>query len=76
MKPFKRVTLPFLATQLTLTEAEVESLCIDMILDERIDGLIDQINRVLTIHKADSKVLNKYRLMNTWVAAIEDLKGI
>lgn len=42
-RPYRKVTLQFLADELSLTVEEVESLLVDMILDERLAAHIDQI---------------------------------
>lgn len=43
-RPYQKVTLGFLARELSLNESEVESLLVDMILDGRLSAHIDQIN--------------------------------
>ena len=42
-RPYRKVTLQFLADELSLTVEDVESLLVDMILDERLAAHIDQI---------------------------------
>jgi hypothetical protein len=42
-KPYQKVTLKFLVAELSLNIEDVESLLVDMILDERITAHIDQI---------------------------------
>lgn len=48
-KPFQKVTLGYLAEELSLTCEEVEGLLVDMILDERIAARIDQIKGHLVL---------------------------
>jgi COP9 signalosome complex subunit 2 len=42
-KPYRKVTLSFLAQELSLTEPEVESMLVDLIGDDRVSATIDQI---------------------------------
>lgn len=42
-RPYRKVTIPFIARELALEPAEVESLLVDMILDQKLDAYIDQI---------------------------------
>ena len=49
MRPYSRVTLKFLAQELDLSEPDVETLLVDMIMDMRIQAQIDQITGVVTI---------------------------
>lgn len=42
-RPYQKVTLKFLADELSLSITDVESLLVDMILDERLSAHIDQI---------------------------------
>jgi COP9 signalosome complex subunit 2 len=48
-KPYRKVTLDFLSSELALTKDEVELLLVDMILDQRIDASIDQIHGVVIL---------------------------
>ncbi len=41
-RPYRKVTLAFLARELALTEPEVEELLVDLILDDRLAAHIDQ----------------------------------
>ena len=41
-RPYHKVTLQFLGRELSLSDDEIESLLVDMILDNRINAQIDQ----------------------------------
>ena len=47
---YHRVSLLHLAKELSLANSEVEKLLVDMILDEKLVGSIDQIDRVFVCH--------------------------
>ena len=48
-RPYRKVTLKFLADELSLNTEDVESLLVDMILDNRVVAHIDQIKGYVTL---------------------------
>jgi len=58
-RPFKKVTLTYLAKELSLTTEEVEGLLVDMILDERLFAQIDQIHGHVIITDTRLSLANK-----------------
>lgn len=58
-RPFKKVTMAYLATELSLSIDEVESLLVDMILDERLSAQIDQIHGYVIVTDTRVCVANK-----------------
>ncbi len=48
IRPYTRIKMPFLAKELNVTLAEVESLLVDLILDNKIVGHIDQVQQLVT----------------------------
>ncbi len=51
LRPYTRVRLPFISQQLNLEPAEVESLLVSCILDQVVQGRIDQENQVLILNR-------------------------
>lgn len=51
IKPYTRIHLNFIAKELVVTPQDVENLCVDLILDGKLDGHIDQINQYLQLNK-------------------------
>ncbi|KAK6138275.1 hypothetical protein DH2020_027966 [Rehmannia glutinosa] len=47
IKPYTRIRIPFISKELNVPEKDVEELLVSLILDNRIDGHIDQVNRLL-----------------------------
>jgi COP9 signalosome complex subunit 2 len=47
VKPYKSVSIEFLANQLNVTVADIRSLLAELILEEKIQGEIDQLNGYL-----------------------------
>ncbi|XP_058120352.1 COP9 signalosome complex subunit 2 [Anopheles ziemanni] len=51
IRPYTRITIPFISNELNIEPAEVESLLVSCILDNTIQGRIDQVNQVLELSK-------------------------
>jgi COP9 signalosome complex subunit 2 len=49
VKPYKSVSLDFLASQLNVTKDEIRGLLAELILEEKIKGEIDQLNGYLEL---------------------------
>ena len=49
LRPYTRVRLPWLARRLNVPEPEVEALLVGLILDGKVRGRIDQVNRLLLL---------------------------
>ncbi|CAL9092849.1 unnamed protein product, partial [Musa acuminata var. zebrina] len=47
IKPYTRIRIPFISKELNVPEKDVEQLLVSLILDNHIQGHIDQVNRVL-----------------------------
>ena len=47
IKPYTRIHIPFIAKELNIDVADVESLLVACILDDQIHGRIDQVTQVL-----------------------------
>jgi COP9 signalosome complex subunit 2 len=65
VKPYKKLTLQFIAQQLSMTDADAEMLLVDMILDNRLCAYIDQVNGILTLESSSSKNTSSYGSKNT-----------
>ncbi|XP_035912868.1 COP9 signalosome complex subunit 2 [Anopheles stephensi] len=51
IRPYTKITIPFISSELNIEPAEVESLLVSCILDNTIQGRIDQVNQVLELNK-------------------------
>ena len=54
VRPYHKVTLQFLGNELSLSDSEIESLLVDMILDNRINAQIDQTTDYVIIKNNNS----------------------
>lgn len=52
-KPYKTVKLNFLATNLNVSVDEIRSLLSELILEEKLEGQIDQVNGFLELRAAE-----------------------
>ncbi|KAJ4970802.1 hypothetical protein NE237_003901 [Protea cynaroides] len=65
IKPYTRIRIPFISKELNVPEKDVEQLLVSLILDNRIQGHIDQVNRLL--ERGDrSKGMKKYAAIEKW----------
>mmetsp|Transcript_1712 Transcript_1712/g.5927 ORF Transcript_1712/g.5927 Transcript_1712/m.5927 type:complete len:443 (-) Transcript_1712:201-1529(-) len=75
-RPYRKVTLQFLATELKLSAEEVEGLLVDMILEGRLDGQIEQINGYLLLGgERTSAASRKLQAIGKWANTLESLVG-
>lgn len=87
IKPYKRIGMLSLSKQLGVgvTEGEVEDLLVELILDGKLCGRIDQVNMVYHLDgsrkdtPAESEdgvgsevVVNRYEAMDKWLSSLSD----
>eukprot|EP00742_Colponemidia_sp_Colp-10_P001549 GILJ01001661.1.p1 GENE.GILJ01001661.1~~GILJ01001661.1.p1 ORF type:complete len:464 (-),score=91.71 GILJ01001661.1:211-1563(-) len=73
-EPYKRIAIKFLADEINVSPREVESLLVEMILDNRISGKIDQINGFLELAEGTSTDSKKYSNIQRWTASLGSLQ--
>lgn len=56
IKPYTRITIPFISTELNIPEPDVEALIVSLILDNRIEAKIDQVAQVVHIERRDPEL--------------------
>lgn len=74
IKPYTRIGIAHAAKVLNIEEAEVESLLVALILDEKIYGRIDQVNRILLLDNPSTEV-EKYDAIDRWSAEVARLQA-
>ncbi|KAF3437464.1 hypothetical protein FNV43_RR20217 [Rhamnella rubrinervis] len=72
IKPYTRIRIPFISKELNVPEKDVEQLLVSLILDNRIDGHIDQVNRLLERGNR-SKGMKKYASIDKWNTQLRSL---
>uniref|UniRef100_A0A6V1ITC2 PCI domain-containing protein n=1 Tax=Heterosigma akashiwo TaxID=2829 RepID=A0A6V1ITC2_HETAK len=76
VQPYNKVSMKFLSQELKMEGKEVEQLIVNMILDGRFEGKIDQINGVLVLGgQKQSIATKKYEALQRWSDALEGLRN-
>ncbi|XP_067928080.1 COP9 signalosome complex subunit 2-like [Watersipora subatra] len=72
IKPYTRIHIPFISRELNIDAAEVEVLLVSCILDNTIEGRIDQLNQVLILDKRATDTC-RYNALDKWSAQLQTL---
>jgi COP9 signalosome complex subunit 2 len=64
-KPYTRIRVPFIAKELNISDDEAEQLIVGLILDNRLVGVIDQVNHLLHLGDAN-KQQTRYKAIQKW----------
>merc|ERR1712190_63766 len=77
IKPYRCVSLQFLAKEINVQGDEVVSLLVQLILDEKIAAKIDGIEGYLHVNAGSSEEANKFQNIQKWVDAFDRIhKGL
>ncbi|XP_020241053.1 COP9 signalosome complex subunit 2 isoform X2 [Asparagus officinalis] len=72
IKPYTRIGIPFISKELNVPEKDVVELLVSLILDNRVQGHIDEVNG--SLERGDrSKGMKKYTAMDKWNAQLRSL---
>eukprot|EP00050_Salpingoeca_kvevrii_P018751 m.78007 g.78007 ORF g.78007 m.78007 type:complete len:495 (-) comp8152_c2_seq3:1481-2965(-) len=71
IRPYTRVRIPFISSELSIPAAEVESLLISCILDRTVHGHIDQVEQLLILERDEGE--EKYTALHRWAKQLESL---
>lgn len=69
IRPYTRITISFISRELNIPSAEVESLLVSCILDNTINGRIDQVKQVLELNPSPTD--RRYTAMEKWAAQVQ-----
>ncbi|KAI1301436.1 COP9 signalosome complex subunit 2 [Halotydeus destructor] len=72
IKPYTRIYIPFVSKELNIDVDEVESLLVSCILDNAIQGRIDQVNQVLELNRG-SQSEARYQALDKWTSQLSSL---
>ncbi|KAA1471383.1 PCI-domain-containing protein [Dentipellis sp. KUC8613] len=73
IKPYTRLELSFLAKQLNVELEEVEELLIELILEGKVEGKIDQVAMRLDLDRKQSLEKKRYKALDKWTEALESV---
>lgn len=71
IKPYSRLELSFLARQLNVEKDEVEELLIELILEGKVEGKIDQVAMRLELDRKQTLEKRRYGALDKWTEALE-----
>ncbi|RWS28787.1 COP9 signalosome complex subunit 2-like protein [Leptotrombidium deliense] len=72
IKPYTRIHIPFISKELNIDPSEVENLLVSCILDNTIQGRIDQVNQVLELNRG-SQSAARYNALDKWTSQLSSL---
>lgn len=72
IKPYTRIRIPFISQELNFPEKDVEQLLVSLILDNRVQGHIDQVNKLLECGDR-SKGMRKYQAIDKWNTQLKSI---
>lgn len=76
IKPYTRIRIAFISEELNIATEEVESLLVSCILDEIIQGRIDQIEQVLYIERENTPLTSRYNALDTLATQISSINSL
>lgn len=71
IQPYQRVRIGFVSGEIGVTDDECEALLVALILDNRVRGRIDQMNKIILLESAANDL--KYRGLSRWTQQISVL---
>lgn len=74
VKPYSSIRIASLAQKLMISDSEVQSLLVRLLLDEKIQGKIDQVQSVLILSSSRNVSSSKYQALNHWCESIENIE--
>lgn len=74
-KPYKTVKLDYLAMKMNVDTDEIRSLLSELILEDKIEAQIDQLNGVLELRAREGQAAQKHRAMQVWGEKLLDVHG-
>ncbi|KAJ9096561.1 hypothetical protein QFC20_006419 [Naganishia adeliensis] len=75
LKPYTRLEISFLARQLHIEKEEVEEILIELILDGKIKGKVDQLNGRVELERLNNKQSERYSAMVSWSSQLRTISS-
>lgn len=74
IQPYTKIRIPFISEELNIPAKDVEALLVNLILDNRITGSIDQVGQLLRVGDIDKvQEASKYTNTNKWSVQLQSL---
>ena len=76
VKPYKAVSLDFLASQLNVSREDICGLLSELILEEKIRGEIDQLNGFLEMTSKSASGASRHAELSKWASSLGSLQNL
>ncbi|GAA6029609.1 hypothetical protein JCM8097_000961 [Rhodosporidiobolus ruineniae] len=73
IKPYNRIEIAYLARQLGISNEQVEEIVVALILDEKIQGRIDQVTGRLDLDRHTAVETRRYQTLDRWTSQLAAL---
>ncbi|GAA5937399.1 uncharacterized protein JCM15063_002895 [Sporobolomyces koalae] len=70
IKPYQRIEIAYLARQLSIPDEQVEDIVVALILDEKIQGRIDQVTGRLELDRHTALETRRYQTLDAWTTQL------
>ncbi|GAA5955376.1 hypothetical protein JCM3765_006759 [Sporobolomyces pararoseus] len=70
IKPYNRIEIAYLARQLSIPDEQVEDIVVALILDEKIQGRIDQVTGRLELEQLTALETRRYQTLDAWTSQL------
>ncbi|ORY91680.1 PCI domain-domain-containing protein [Leucosporidium creatinivorum] len=75
IKPYTRIEIDYLARQLGISSDEIEEILVSLILDDKIQGRIDQVSRRLDLDRHKALETKRYAALDKWTTQLTSLQS-
>lgn len=70
VRPYTRISIPYISEKLNIPEKDVEDLLVYLILDNKLSGHIDQVYHILILQEGQDFRSKKYTSISKWVTGL------
>lgn len=75
IKPYTRIEIGYLARQLGIPSSEVEAILVSLILDDKIQGSIDQVAQRLNLDRHKALETRRYAALDQWTTQLNNIQA-
>ncbi|SCZ97918.1 BZ3500_MvSof-1268-A1-R1_Chr7-3g09638 [Microbotryum saponariae] len=76
IKPYTRIEIAYLARQLSIPSESVEAILVSLILDDKIQGRIDQVTQRLELDRHKAVEVRRYASLERWTTQLVNLQNV
>ncbi|SCV70584.1 BQ2448_3346 [Microbotryum intermedium] len=76
IKPYTRIEIAYLVRQLSIPSESVEAILVSLILDEKIQGRIDQVTQRLELDRHKAVEARRYASLERWTTQLVNLQSV